>query len=240
MIEQSRPGPRSVAAVLVLVAGTLLACKKKPPPDPPPAPSATAAPENVKGKELQPRIKTLFDRVAVIAKKTAAEPRVKKDRPFKTKVESGKFIVIGNEWLVNPHREVGGGELELKNTTLSLCAYDADKTQIAPNDLKYAEECLGWEYLAVVRQRGLTMPRVKMATKSFDAGSFVGDMLLFEIASGEIKGRYQMSITNSDKLTFLENRSEDDWQSVAKQDLLENVTGVIGERLALERESMAR
>lgn len=240
MLGESRLDPRSVLVLLMLVVGSLLACKKRKAPDPMPVPSATAAPENVKGKELAPQLKKFMDQVEAIAKKAAKEPPVRKDRPFKTKLEKGKFVIVADKWLKNPHADVSDDELELKVTVLSLCAYDKDKTEVAVNDLKYAEECLGWDYIAVVRQRSLTMPKVKMATKTFDPGSFLADMLLFEIESGEIKGRYQMSITNSDKLTYLENRSEDDWHSVAKRDLLENVTGVIEERLQLERDSMVR
>jgi hypothetical protein len=238
MLEESRLGPRSLAVLVMLVVGTLLACKKKKAPDPTPVASAPVAPENVKGKELAPKNKQFIEQVEAMAKKAAKEPPVRRDKPFKTKLEKGKFVIVGSKWMTNPHADVADDELELKPTVLSLCTYDKDKTEIALNDLKYAEECLGWEYIAVVRQKSLSMPKVKMATKTFDPGSFIGDMLLFEVLSGEIKGRYQMSITNSDKLTYLENRSEDDWHSVAKRDLLENVTGVIEERLQLERDSM--
>jgi hypothetical protein len=240
MLEKSGLGARSAVVLMMLVVGALLACKKKKAPDPTPVATASALPENVRGKELAPLNTKFVDQVAAIAKKSGAEPPVKRDKPFKTKIEKGKFVIVGSKWATNPHADVADDELELKPTVLSLCAYDKDKTEIAANEVKYAEECLGWDYIAVVRQKSLTMPKVKMATKTFDAGSFIGDMLLFEVASGEIKGRYQMSITNSDKLTYLENRSEDDWHDVAKKDLQENVTGVIEERLQLERDSMVR
>jgi len=240
MLGESRLGPRSILMLLLLVAGALLACKKKKPPDPMPVASASAAPENVKGKELAPQNKKFIEQVEAIAKKAGKEPPVRKDRPFKEKIDKDKFVIVGSKWVTNPHADVAKDELELKPTVLSLCTYQKDNAEIEADHVKYAEECLGWEYIVVVRQKSLLMPKVKMATKTFDPGSFIGDMLLFDIKTGDIKGRYQMSITNSDKLTYLENRSEDDWHDVAKRDLLENVTGVIEERLQLERDSMVR
>lgn len=97
--------------------------------------------------------------------------------------------------------------------------------------IKWAEECLAWEYFAVVRQRSLKLPKVSKSEHTFDKGSFSADMLLVEIATGEIKGRYVMRITNSDKFTVLDSATEGEIQVAAEKDLAENITGVIGERL---------
>ena len=240
MLEKSRLGPGSVLGLLLLALGALLACKKKKPPEPTPVVSATGAPENVKGKELAPQNKKFIEQVEAIAKVTVKEPPVRKDKPFKTKIEKGKFVVVGSKWMSNPHADVADDELELKSTVLSLCTYQKDNPEIELDHLKYAEECLGWEYIAVARPKSVALPKLKAGTKTFEPGSFIGDLLLFEVKSAEIKGRYQMSITNSDQLTYRQDNSGENWNLVAKRDLLENVTGVITERLALERDSMGR
>jgi hypothetical protein len=81
---------------------------------------------------------------------------------------------------------------------------------------------------------------MNMSQKTFAPGEVDGDMLLFELASGEIKGRYKLLITNSDKVSYIEGKPENEWQKVANDDLVENVTGVTKERLQLERDSMFR
>lgn len=235
----SRFGGRRSLGLAVLLVGALLACKKKAP-VPSPAPTATVDPDIEKTKKLQPEVKQFFTQLAAIDKKAKAEPRVRADKPFKEKLEKARYIILGDRWLADSHHEAGADELELDNTVYSLCAYGLDKPILKPDDQKYADECLAWQYVAVVRPRSLTLPKVNMGTKTFAPGSFIGDMLLFEVKTAEIKGRYQMSITNSDKLTYLENSTDEEWQKKAKDDLAENVTGVIDERMALERQSMAR
>lgn len=222
-----------------LVVGSLLACKQKKAPDvTPAAPSATASPDIERAKKLQPQIQELMKQLAAAAKKAAKEPKVKSDRPLKTKLEKGKFVILGDKWLTEPQRDAAADELKLDNTVLFLCTHGAEKAALEANDVKYFEECLGWDYIAVVRPRRLDLPKVKMGTSTFAPGSFKADMLLFEVKSGEIKGRYQMGITNSDKLTYPENSTEAEWDDKAKRDLIENVIGVIEERMQLETDSM--
>lgn len=228
--------------VALLVGATLLACKKKTPAPaaPAPAPTATASPDVEAAKKLQPDIQKFTTRVSDMAAKARKEPKVRADKAFKTKLEEGKFVIVGDKWLTDPHRKAGDDELDLGVTVLSLCAYTAKDDDLEAGDLKYMQECLGWDYMAVVRPRSLTLPKVKLDTDSFDPGSFLADLLLFDLDTGSIVGRYQMNITNSDKLTYQEGKPEAEWQDLAKRDLLENVTGVIGERLRLERDSMGR
>jgi hypothetical protein len=237
MREGARAG-WSVVFSLVLAGAALLACKKKSAPDPAPAPATTVSPELERAKKLLPDVKKLMTSLEEMSKKADKEPRVRKDKKFETKLEDGKYLTVGQKWLTDPRRKADADELEITETVLSICSSIAYVGEPKADDVKYMEECLGWKHIAVVRPRGLTMPKVKMETKTFDAGSFEGDMLLFDAATGDIVGRYQMNITNSDKISELENSKEDEWQDAAKKDLLENVTGVIGEQLRHEREKM--
>jgi hypothetical protein len=215
-----------------------LACKKKPPPDPAPAATETVSPELERAKKLLPDLKKLMSSLEEMSKKADKEPRVRKNKKFDTKLEDGKFLIVGQKWLTEPRRKTDADELELTTTVFSICSSIAYVGEPKAEDAKYMDECLAWTHIAVVRPRSITMPKVKMESKSFDAGSFDADMLLFEVSSGDVVGRYKMSITNSDKISELENSKESDWQEEAQKDLLENVTGVIGEQLRHERQDM--
>lgn len=227
---------RELVATAALVLLPLLACKKKPPPDTSPSPptvSTTAA----RASELKPKMKARIDKLAAMALKAKSEPKVRKERPLKTKLDKEKFIVIGEKWLDNVHYEPATGEIDLDNTTLSLCGYALDKAEPKDDDLKYFDECLNWEHVAVVRSRRIILPVVKMATKTFEPGQLDGDLLLFDLASGEIVGRYLLGITNSDELKWFEGKPESDWKDESKRDLVKNVQSVVEERLLLERDS---
>lgn len=236
-VSRSAPG-LGVAAVVLLA---LLACKKKESaqeaPAPAPAAPASASPED---RKVHDDVKALVARFAGFAKTAKAEPPVRRDRPFATKVASGEYVFLGVEWLADPHAERATDALELESTVLSLCSYAARSEDPKEDDLKYAKECLGWKYVAALRAKKIVLPKVNLGTKSFAPGSVEGDLLLFDAGTGKIVGRYVVSITNSDELTFSEGQPESAWQTIAGIDLRDNVRAVVAQRLAHERESMAR
>lgn len=231
---------RSLLMFTALLTVALLACKAKKAPEPTPTPTATVNPEIEKAKKLEPQVKTLLDQLKAIETKAKSEPKVKSDKPLKAKLEKGKYVIVSAQWLTYSNYEAKADELKVVPTKYSLCGYHLDKPEITASDIGYSEECLAWEYIAVVRQRSLTLPKVNMTAKTFTPGSFVGDLLLFDAKTAEIKGRYTMNITNSDKLTYLENSTEKEWDEKARDDLVDNVNGVIDERLQGQRDSMGR
>jgi hypothetical protein len=234
------------ARTLVLIAvflGALLACKKKTASDPAPSVS-TESPDAKRFKELVPKVKTLVGKLPAMAEKAKAEPPVKSDRPLTSKLEKSKLAVVGDKWLGDTHRSASDGELDLDDATLSLCAYAIDKKvestkdSEVKDDVKYLEQCLAWEYVAVVRARKVTLPKIKLASKSFDPGEVEGDLLLFGVSDATIQARYRFRTTNSDELKWFEGKPEKDWAEESMRDLARNLKGVIQERLALERDSM--
>lgn len=221
----------AVPLLLSLIA-PLLACKQRKAPDPTPAAVATESPNSIKTKELKPKLKKHVEEgIYGLATKLKKEPKVRANKPFKTKLEDAKVVIVGLPWLEEPDRSVAAGEVPLGDITLHLCHGFQTDDELSTDQIKWAEECLAWEYLAVVRQRSLTLPKVTKADNTFEKGSFFADMLLVEIATGEIKGRYIMRITNSEKFTVLTTSTESEIQTAAEKDLAENITGVIGERL---------
>jgi hypothetical protein len=228
---------RSGVIFAMVLLGVLLACKKQAP-APSPAPTALPDPEKEAATKLNPGVKTLLGQLSTIATKAKAEPKVKKDKGLTEKLEKEKYVILGEAWLTDPNRSADKGEVELKNTTLSLCAYNKDKERLPTSEQGYAKECTAWQYVAVVRKKSVTLPKVNTSTKTFAPGSYIADMLLFDLKTAEIKARYLMNITNSDKLTYLENSTEEEWNKKAADDLAENVTGVIDEQMAQDRKSM--
>ncbi|MCA9647223.1 MAG: hypothetical protein H6718_09955 [Polyangiaceae bacterium] len=226
---------------LVMALGVpLLACKQRKAPDPTPAAATpTVSPNVAKTAELKPKLKKhIDDGVYGIVTKLKKEPKVRANKPLKDKLEDSKVVVVGLPWLEEPSHSAEAGEIPLGNTTLYLCQGHQDDTELSDDQIKWAEECLAWEYLAVVRQRSLKLPKVSKAEHTFDKGSFYADLLLVEIATGDIKGRYIMRITNSDKFTVLDSATQSEIQTAAEKDLGENITGVIGERLRGEIKNM--
>lgn len=229
----------AVPLLLSLVA-PLLACKQRKSPDPTPAAVATESANSIKTKELKPKLKKHVEEgIYGLAAKLKKEPKVRANKPFKTTLEDAKVVIVGLPWLEQPDRRDAAGEVPLGDVTLHLChGFQAEEGELSNDEIKWAEECLAWEYLAVVRQRSLTLPKVRKADNTFERGSFFADMLLVEIATGDIKGRYIMRITNSEKFTVLTTSTESEIQTAAEKDLAENITGVIGERLRGEISDM--
>lgn len=218
----------------------LLACKKKPPPDPV-STAPTQSPLAAREEAARPKVKRVLEQIAGVAAKAKAEKRVTTKRGLKTKLETKQFVTLGDKWLAAPNRLPEAGEVPVQSNVLSICASRLEKPQAqtadtTQSDVDWLEECAALEYVAVVRPRKVGLPKVNLATKTFTPGSYEGDMLLFELASGEIKGRYPLNITNSDELTYLEGSAQDSWDKEAQDDLGKNVTGVIRETLQLERE----
>jgi len=239
-----KSGVRTILLIATFL-GALLACKKKTASDPAPT-VTTESPDAKRFKELVPKVKTLVGKLPGMDEKAKAESPVKSDRPLATKLENAKVVIVGDKWLGDTHRSAGDGELDLGDATLSLCAHaigkkvESTKDSEIKDDVKYMEQCLAWEYVAVVRARKLTTPKIKMASKSFAPGGVEGDVLLFGVSDATIQARYRFHTTNSDELKWFEGKPEKEWADESMRDLAKNLKGVIEERLALERDSMGR
>jgi hypothetical protein len=221
---------------VALVGAALLACKKKDAPAPStdtPAVSTT----RVRHSELAPKLKARIETLAGIGKTAASEPKLKKEKPIANKLDKKQFVIVGDKWLDNVHYDQGPEELDLEDTKLAACEYAIDEESPDDDDVSYMDECLAWEYVAVIRPRKIVLPVIKMASKTFEPGQLDGDLLLFDLSSGEIVGRYLLGITNSDELKWFEGKPEEDWKTESKRDLVQNVRAVIEERLAQTRDS---
>src|SRR5687767_2468784 len=100
---------RSVVILVIALTGVLLSCKKKSPPASP-APSVAVDPDVEATNKLKPQVNAFFTQLRTIATKTAAEPRVKVDKPFPTKLDKSKYFVVGDSWLTEAQHVAGPKE----------------------------------------------------------------------------------------------------------------------------------
>jgi hypothetical protein len=221
---------------VALLSAVLLACKKKEAPAPS-TETPTVSTAIARHAELVPKLKARMEMLASIGKTSKSEPKLKKEKPLATKLDKNELVIIGDKWLDDVHRDPDADEVDLEDTNLSLCEYAIREQAPDDDDVKYMQECLAWKYVAVIRPRKILFPVIKMASKTFEPGQLDGDLLLFDLSSGEIAGRYLLGITNSDELKWFEGKPEEDWKTESKRDLVENVRAVIEERLAQTRDS---
>jgi hypothetical protein len=230
-----------VAAVLVL-GGALLACKKKAPPPTEAPPAASTGPSAAQLEatkllgELKERMKA-FEKMATL---TRTETSTKRDKPYADKVSGDELMVIGEKWIAEPRSDATSQDLDLKHTVLSLCSSMVYTEKVDESDTKYVRECLGFKWVAVVRTRKLLLPKVDVAKHKFTPGSVEGDVLLFDVSTSKIVGRYRLSTTNSDSVTDKEGTDEGEWNRQLVNDLKENLVAVVTERLKQERAGMDR
>lgn len=233
-----RNGSGAVIAVAVLGAA-LAACKKRSPPvvDVAPASTGPSAGE-LEARKLLGDAKERMLKLEKLAAKARNEPAVKKDRPHADKVSGDGLLVIGEKWFSEPRADVSASEVDLKHTVYGLCASMVYTGIAKEDDAKYLRECLGFQWVAVVRARKTTLPKVDMATSKFKPGFVEGDVLLFEVSTGEVRGRYRLAATNGDTLSNRDDTKEGEWDRQLLRDLRENVLAVVTERLNQERKSM--
>jgi hypothetical protein len=134
--------------------------------------------------------------------------------------------------LSDPHAQIEHKDdaPRFSETVLSLCEYETSgNLPLKDEDEKYLKECDTWEYVAVMRTRKWSKPIVHLDTKTFDTGVYVGDMLVYKIASGKLVASYVIAATNDEKVTRYARAGESaeekkkEWESMARADLSVNI-----------------
>jgi outer membrane murein-binding lipoprotein Lpp len=202
--------PAAVLACVVLGSG----CSKK---DKGSATSDEAA-------KLKPTVSELMSQLAKVSKKAGSEPETDDDEPVAKKPSSKTVAITGEHCLKDPTASAEDGALGFCNTILSLCKSILEKTELADGDVGYLEQCSKFEYAAVIRQKKLKLAKINDDGKTFKPGEFRGDVLVFHLPTGKIRGRYSLYVTNDLQLE-LEGKSveKDEWAGLAKADLRTNV-----------------
>ena len=189
MSSSSRRFVLSVALVACFLLPVALACKKKKN-EPSPATVARAA-------ELKPKVTQLLAQIASLSAKSKSQTGA--DTGLAQKPSPGTVAVIGDTFLEKPNRTTDTGELDLSDPVLSVCEYIVERTQINDEDIKSLEACSNVAYAAVIHQRDFTPPDADDG-RTYTPGRFSGDVLVFHLATGELRGRYSLDVSQSDQL----------------------------------------
>jgi hypothetical protein len=237
-----------------IVAAAFLACfgfgceRTKPKKDTAPAARESSSKLEKKAKKLGPKVTKRLSQISSLAKKAGSEPPVEANEPLKKKLETGTWVILGDAWLKDPHHVAAADELSFDTGPVSLCAFaveenedeadeDEDEEDQEPDavddlDVELLQECAALEYVAVIRTHDLDRPEVHADRGTFERGEFRGDLLVFHLKSGEVRGRYKIAVTNDAELTQDGKSSRDDaWIGLAMANLKGNVERAAEEKL---------
>jgi hypothetical protein len=223
-----RRSSRVVVLIAMLVCA-LLACKRRSSQD-----GAGSGSLGDRAAKLKPDAKKRLEQLAALAPKVKAEAAVTSDKPVAVKPARKTVAITGEQWLVDPNRSASTGELRFDNTLLSLCKHKTEGEPKNEDDLKYLEECVALKVVAVIRQRSLERPKIKMKSRTYDSGELELDVLVYELETAQLIGAYDIRVTNDPELELPgAEQSEEDWISIAEADLKTNAETKIEEKLGI-------
>ncbi len=222
----NRSLPRALVLIAVLVC-LLLACKRKE--------QGGSGSVGDRAAKLKPDAKKRLEQLAALAPKVKAEAAVSSDKPVSVKLSRKTVAILGEQWLTDPNRSASSEELKFDNTLLSLCKHGTEGEPKSADDLRYLEDCVALETVAVVRQRSLERPRIKMKSKSYDSGQLKAAVLVFELATAKLLGAYDLHVSNDPELKLpAGDQSEKDWLGLAMADLVVNAQSKVEEKLGIK------
>lgn len=220
----------SVVVLIAMLVCALLACKRKEG-----GSGSGSGSLGDRAAKLQPDARKRLEQLAALAPKVKAEAAVTSDKPVAVKPARKTVAIIGEQWLTDPNRSAARDELSFGNTLLSLCKHKSAGTPTTEDDVKYLEECGALEVVAVVRQRSLERPKIKMKSETFDSGEAKLDVLVYELATAKLIGAYDVLVTNDPELKLPgAEQTEEDWLSMAMTDLSVNAETKIEEKLGIK------
>lgn len=188
MRAASRPFRLTVVLVGCLLLAVTLACKKKKESSP-----ATVA----RAAELKPKVSQVLTQVASLGAKVKSDTAaVATPGP---KPAFGTVAVIGETFLEKPNRATDSSELDLGDPSLSVCRYILDATRVEDDDIKSLEACARYEYAAVLKQGSFSPPDADDGS-SYTPGRFSGSILVFHLATGELRALHSIDVSQSDQL----------------------------------------
>lgn len=213
--------------MIALLACALLACKRK-------EPQGGSGSLSDRAAKLKPDAKKRLAQLAALAPKVKAEAAVTSDRPVTVKLSRKTVAIAGEQWLTNPGRSRSRDELGFDNTLLSLCESFAEGEPKGEDDVKYLEECVALEVVAVIRQKSLERPNINVKSKTYDQGKLTVDVLIYELETAKLIGAYDVYETNDLELRLPgKDQSEEDWMTMAMINLQGNVERTIEKKLGI-------
>ncbi|MCC6901738.1 MAG: hypothetical protein IT377_22395 [Polyangiaceae bacterium] len=187
---------RSVVLLACVLLAAVLACKSKKGPSP-----ATVA----RAAELKPKVTQVLAQVASLSAKVKSGSAAAAAAPGQ-KLTWGTVTVTGENHLEDP-KNTSTDVLDLGDPVLSVCKYIVDGRQIADDDIKSLEACARYEYAAVIRQSSYTPPDASGGS-TYTPGTFSGSVLVFHLATQELRDQHSLSVSQSDQLELTSKKGE--------------------------------
>lgn len=215
--------------MIALLACALLACKRKESQG-----GSGSGSFSERAAKLKPDARKRLAQVAALAPKVRAEAAVTSDRPVAVKPSRQTVAITGEQALTDPNRSKSSNEVNFDNTLLSLCKHGTEGEPSSENDVKYLEQCVALRIVAVIRQKSLERPKIKMKSESYDSGKLKVDVLVYELETANLLGAYDVYVTNDAELKMPgKDQSEEDWMGMAMSNLKGNVETKVEEKLGI-------
>lgn len=84
----------------------------------------------------------------------------------------------------------------------------------------YLAACARLRFILVIRAKELVPPRAAVGATTFTRGHFIGDVVVFDVATGKMLGGFPVSAQNADDVTIVSGENQ-------QQRLLRNLEGAI-------------
>lgn len=205
--------------LIFVVVSAALACKRKGSSSTSASSAAPSGSPRHRRELATAEVTRRFETISGFAAQVRSAEGVTGNRPLARRPERGQYAVIGDTFLEDPSREENKQELPLRSDLLSLCKKALRAEVIGEVDLEHLEECAKLEYLAVVRTKRLTPPKIKIATKTFDSGKVEGDVFVFDLPKGALVASYRIVVTNKDEIKREGGGDEEQWLGSAMRNL---------------------
>jgi serine/threonine protein kinase len=188
----------------------------------PVAPPSSHTPED--GSPVA-RARAQLERLARLRDTSKGVAMTRADRPMSQPLASGSYEVIGYDQLDDPTRQV---EFEVAGPLLALCGYAVRKNG-DDDALNRLGQCASLTHVGVVRTETLKKPVFSDAGQPVDRGSFRGDVLVYELATGELRGAYRLELQGTERPEPSDGLS---WSEVALIELQVAVTSAANDKVA--------
>jgi hypothetical protein len=182
--------------------------------------------------ELKPKVTQVLAQVASLSPKVKSASPASAAEPAQ-KPSYGTVSVTGENYLEKPNDKSADG-LDLGDPVLSVCKSIIESTQIQDDDIKSLEACARYEYAAVIRKSSYTAPEANQ-DGTYSPGTFSGEVLVFHLASGELRGFHTLFVSQSDQLELTSKKGDKppphEWRHQAEAYLRQHVREAAGKKI---------
>ena len=169
----------------------------------------------------RPAVEAVFARVAALEPKAVDAPvvtdeGVKAPSPivFEGDAKNAMFIYVSD--LAHPSDPRQVAHRTLDSIPFLQCGALLGKGQLAdspfapkPSETRYyLVACERLQYVLVIRHRSYVAPKLQFETRKFSRGTYEGEVLVFDLASGANYGGYTFRAANDDSVLLADAQSE--------------------------------